>query len=36
MQVVVPVWRSAIEPAAGAHVWLSWTSDASVILRDDR
>jgi ABC-type Fe3+/spermidine/putrescine transport system ATPase subunit len=36
MQVVVPVWRSAIEPAAGSPVWLSWSSDASVILRDDR
>jgi putative spermidine/putrescine transport system ATP-binding protein len=36
MQVVVPVWRSAIEPAAGSRVWLSWSSDASVMLHDDR
>ena len=36
MQVVVPVWRSGFEPAPGSPVWLSWPSDASVILRDDR
>jgi putative spermidine/putrescine transport system ATP-binding protein len=36
MQVVVPAWRNAIEPAPGSQVWLSWPSDASVVLRDDR
>jgi putative spermidine/putrescine transport system ATP-binding protein len=36
MQVVVPAWRSAIEPVPGSRVWLSWPSDASVLLRDDR
>ena len=36
MQVVMPVWRSAIEPVAGSRVWLSWSDDASVMLRDDR
>jgi len=36
MQVMVPAWRSAIEPAAGSHGWLSWSSDASVMLHDDR
>ena len=36
MQVVVPAWRSAIGPAPGSHVWLSWPHDASVVLRDDR
>ena len=36
MQVVVPAWRSAVEPAPGSHVWLSWPNDASVVLRDDR
>jgi putative spermidine/putrescine transport system ATP-binding protein len=36
MQVTMPVWRSAIEPMAGSHVWLSWSSDAPVVLRDDR
>ena len=36
MQVVVPAWRSVFEPAPGSPVWLSWPSDASVILHDDR
>ena len=36
MQVVVPAWRTAIEPAPGSQVWLSWPKDASVVLRDDR
>jgi ABC-type Fe3+/spermidine/putrescine transport system ATPase subunit len=36
MQVMVPAWRSLFEPAPGAQVWLSWSKDASVILRDDR
>ena len=36
MQVVVPAWRSLFEPAPGSPAWLSWPSDASVILRDDR
>jgi putative spermidine/putrescine transport system ATP-binding protein len=36
MQVVVPAWRSPIEPKPGANVWLSWPKDASVVLRDDR
>ena len=36
MQVVVPAWRNAIEPAPGSQVWLSWAPDASVVLRDDR
>jgi len=36
MQAVLPVWRSLFEPAPGSPVWLSWPSDASVILRDDR
>ena len=36
MQVVVPAWRTAIEPAPGSQVWLSWAQDASVVLRDDR
>jgi spermidine/putrescine ABC transporter ATP-binding subunit len=36
MQVVVPAWRGAIEPAPGSRVWLSWPRDASVVLSDDR
>jgi len=36
MQVVLPAWQSAIEPAPGAKVWLSWPIDAAVVLRDDR
>jgi len=36
MQVMVPAWQSAIEPTPGAEVWLSWPTDAAVVLRDDR
>ena len=36
MQVVVPAWRTTMEPATGSSVWLSWPNDASVVLRDDR
>ncbi len=36
MQAVVPAGRSASAPEPGSAVWLSWPTDASVVLRDDR
>jgi len=36
MQVILPTWRSTIDPQPGLTVWVSWHEDASVLLVDDR
>jgi putative spermidine/putrescine transport system ATP-binding protein len=36
LTVMHPTWRAPFVPEAGKAVWLAWTADAAVVVRDDR
>ena len=35
MTVTAPAWKCSVQPITGKQVWLSWDSDASVLVIDD-